>query len=281
MGQEITKALLETIDRYIKGELSADQLSAFEEAMEKNPALKEEVSLQQQLFNTLDDKSTDWHLLEEDHEDKRQQELKQKLNNPEYQSLSKKIQHLGQEYVHKPPAKKKVLLNRFKRFIPAAAVILFLVVGGTMYLIKSNQSLDRYYYAHANWNTELPSFAEKGTAKNNFVKAEDLFKAEAYLEAIQLFVAIQQVDELYPYSLLYIGAAYANLNKDQQALDTFNKLTQMDAFAENSRGLWYATLIHLKQNDRDKALEVLNIILSDSNNYHYKEAKRLLEQLKH
>ena len=278
MEHHLTNALLETIDRYIKGELEAKELLAFEAKMKENAALKEEVLLQQQLFNTLDDKTTEWTLLTEDRKHRLQQELKQKLNTPEYQSISEKIQHIGQEYIQELPPKKSLLI-RYKRLIPAAAVILFLIVAGISYTIINNQSLDRYYYKYAQWETELPSFVEKNAAESTFVEAEASFRNKEYIKAIQLFESIEEDNELYPYSLLYLGASYASSNKDMQALKTFNQLAQMDAFAESSKGLWYAALIHLKQGDKDKAVELLNIIIKDPNNYHYSQAKQLLEQL--
>ncbi|MCG8327548.1 MAG: hypothetical protein MI974_07680 [Chitinophagales bacterium] len=278
MEHHLTNALLETIDRYIKGELVEEELLAFEAKMKENAALKEEVLIQQQLFNTLNDKTTEWALYKEDPNNKLQQELKQKLNTPEYQSISEKIQHIGQEYIQELPPKKNLSI-RYKRFISAAAVVLFLIVAGISYTIINNQSVDRFYYEYAQWETELPSFVEKNATESTFAEAEASFRNKEYIKAIQLFESIEEDNELYPYSLLYIGASYASSNKDLQALKAFNQLAQMDAFAESSKGLWYATLIHLKQGDKDKAVDLLNIIIKDSNNYHYNQAIQLLEQL--
>lgn len=278
MEHHLTSALLETIDRYIKGELAEEELLAFEAKMKENAALKEEVLLQQQLFNTLNDKTPEWTLFTEDGKNKLQQELKQKLSTPEYQSISEKIQHIGKEYIQESHPKKSLSV-RYKQFIPAAAVILFLIVAGISYIIINNQSLDRFYYKYAQWETELPSFVEKNTAESTFAKAETSFRNKEYIKAIQLFESIEEDNELYPYSLLYLGASYASSDKEVQALQAFNQLAQMDTFAESSKGLWYAALIYLKQNDRDKAVEVLNIIIKDPNNYHYDQAADLLEQL--
>jgi len=275
MEFRLTQELLDTIDQYVKGELEGEKLLAFENELKQNAPLREEMIIQKQLFRAIESNNEGPDPLTDDEEN----ELQEKINSPAYQDLSKKIKHIGNEYVQNPVLEKKPLWIRFKRLIPAVAAILVIVVISTVYLTNENQSIDKYYYDNNNWDTELTSFAEKGDSKSDFVKAETFFKANDYAKAIQAFETLNQEDELYPYSLMYIGASHANLNQDQQALEAFNKLAAMKEFGESSKGLWYAALIYLKLEDRGKAIASLKEITKDSINYRYEDALGIIKEL--
>jgi len=276
MEFQLTQEMLDTIDQYIKGQLEGDKLEQFEKELEANTSLKEEMLIQKQLFETIENKNLEQGELT----DEEVNEIREKQNSADYKDLSQKIKQIGQEYVQNPVQEKKPLWIRFRKFIPAAAAILTIVIISTVYLTNDNQSFDKYYYDNVDWNTELVSLVEKGDAKSEFANGETYFKSGEFSEAIQVFGSINPEDELYPYSLMYLGASHSNLNQDQQALQVFNRLTQMKEFVESSKGLWYAALIHLKLNDKEKALESLNLITEDSNNYRHSEALKLISELK-
>ena len=274
MKFHLTQELLDTIDQYIKGELEGKKLSNFENKLKENDDLREEVMIQKQLFNAIQDKDSSDIFTDDE-----VNELKTKINSPAYQDISNKIRNIGSEYIQDPVPNKKPIWIRFKRLIPAAAAIFVLVVISTIYFTSLNPSMDQYYYDNANWESELISFSEKGDAKNAFTKAENLFKAKEFTQAVQAFENIRPEDELYPYSLMYLGAAHSNLNQDQQALQAFNKLATMSQFEESSKGLWYAALIHLKQKDKKKAISTLKEVVKDSNNYNYSKALDIIDVL--
>ncbi len=102
-----------------------------------------------------------------------------------------------------------------------------------------------------------------------------MFKNKEYKEAITTLTTIETNDEFYPYALLYIGASYEQLNENERALVSFDKLTQLTDFEEYSKGYWYKLLLYLKLNNRQKALEMKAIILENKNNYNYKKALEL------
>ncbi len=275
MEFQLTPELLDKIDQYIKGELEGDTLSAFEQELESNEALREEMIIQKRLFDAISHNSSELDLVP----NMTDKEIQEKSKNPEYQSVSDKIRATGIEFTQNNPSTKKSMGAKIMRLAPAIAAIFLVVVISTVYLVNNNQSIDQYYYDNVNWHAELISFTEKGDSKNNYASAEKFFEAKNYSKTIEALKDINPEDELYPYGLMYLGASYANLNKDQEALQVFNQLAQMNEFAESSKGLWYAALIHLKLKDEEKAKEVLNAILKDVGNYHYKDAKQILEDL--
>jgi len=270
MEFRLTQEILETIDQYVKGNLDGEQMKAFERELESNSALKEEMLIQKRLFHALENQNmaTDEAM-----------DIDKKLSNPEYQELSNKIRNIGTEYLQESSTEIKPLWVRFKQLIPAAAAILVIVIISTVYLTTMNPSIDQYYYDSVNWETELVSFTEKGDSKSDFTDGEAFFRSKEYSKAIQSFETINPEDEMYAYSLMYIGASHANLNQNQQALQAFEQLAEMREFAESSKGLWYVALIHLKLESKAKAIEMLKKISQDSSNYRYEDALKIMKEI--
>lgn len=262
MGSAITIEILEQIDRYLNGELSENETIAFEELIAKDVQLANEVSIQKQLF-ALHGKATK-NSISQEIDKEAVQLLKEKLKTEELQALSTKIRKLGQAQIIASTTNK-----RKKNYaLYAIAATIAIVFTTTLFLINATPSLDTYYKDNVNWE-ELPSFAVKGENENSFDKAEIFFKKKEYNNAITTFKTIPTNNELYPYSLLYIGASYEQLNENEKALATFDSLTKLTSFEEYSKGYWYQLLVYLKLGDREKAIEMKTIILQDKSNYNY------------
>lgn len=265
MGSNLTIEELDKIDQYLKGNLSESEHLAFEKLIVEDQELQTEVMIQKQLFeinglSTVDlpiDKANEKDVLH----------YKEQLQSKDIIDLSTKIREIGQNHIQQ---KSKAKQNYFKYYIAASIAIVF----GTFLFLNSNSSLENYYTDNVNWQ-ELPSFIDKGQPENDFTNGELLFKNGEYTKAIESFSKIDSTYELYPYSLMYIGASYDQLNKNDKAIDAFDLLSKLTSFEESSRGYWYKMLIYLKQNNKDKALEMKTIILKDSENYNYTKAKNL------
>ncbi len=265
MGMIVTAELLETIDNYLKGELSEMELSNFEKQILENKELEELVLIQKKLFevNNFDTINIERNVAsDEDYNYYKEQLLKE-----ENQELFAKIKEIGQKENQPKYGKKRGYL---KYYIAASIAIFFSVV----FVLNSNSSLDNYYYENVNWE-ELPSFVSKEQSVSNFTKAETLFRNKEHEKAILIFSSIQPDDELHPYALMYIGASYDELNKNDEALQVFDKLIKLPEFEESSRGYWYKLLIYLKENNKDKAIEMRSLILKSSSNFNYEKAKNL------
>ena len=265
MGTPITDALLEHIDNYLKGNLSESEHIAFEKQIRENKELEETVRIQKQLFELHDFKT-----LEIPSENKNQKDIthyKTQLRTKENQDLYNKIREIGIEYTEANPKRKKNYLNYY---IAASIALIF----GTFLLLNTQTSLNTYYKENVNWE-ELPSFIDKGKSDTFFTQGERLFKNKEYTKAIASFKKIEAEEELYPYSLLYIGASYDQLNQNEKALEAFDTLSQITTFQEKSKAYWYKMLLYLKQNNQEKALEMKNLITKDRNNYKYQETLQL------
>ena len=265
MGSNLTIEKLDQIDQYLKGLLSETDHLAFEKLIIEDQELQTEVMIQKQLFeiNGLPTVELPINTINE----KEVLHYKQQLQSKDIIDLSTKIREIGQNHIQQ---KSKARQNYFKYYIAASIAIVF----GTFLFFNSNSSLENYYTDNVNWE-ELPSFIDKGQPENDFTNGELLFKKGEYIKAIESFSKIDSTYELYPYSLMYIGASYDQLNENDKAIEAFDLLSKLTSFQESSRGYWYKMLIYLKQNNKEKALEMKNIILKNSENFNYNKTKNL------
>ena len=272
----LTDAILKQIDDYIKGTLTNSQRIAFEKQMEDNAALKDEVALQQELIALIGQKQ--WIHFKNTKNNEELAIIVKQLRSEKFQNASKKIRQIGIEN-YKGKAEKGQSNKRKYTFyyIPAAAMIL-LFLG--IFFMNSNTDLDNYYADYADWNNELNSFVVKSDEADDFSKGEIAFKKGDYKEALKQFNTITENDKLYPYSLMYKGAAYELSNKNELAIAAFNELIAQTSVEEHTKGYWFKLLVYLKLEDKENTKIMLDIILKDKANYKYNEALKLLEALK-
>lgn len=104
--------------------------------------------------------------------------------------------------------------------------------------------------------------------------AMDEFNNKNYTNTISILERIKDNNSVY----FYIGVSYMNLEYHEKSIIYFNKVLDNDnIFYSNT--LWLLSLNYLANGDLDKCKEMLNIILEDSGNYKYDEAKSLMKKL--
>ena len=271
MAIELTEQLLAQIDGYLKETLSAAEKEAFEQRLQNEPELQEEVRLQQQLFDIIGKEQ--WHTIERLQYEDRITKLKSKLRSSEYQNLSANLRNAEKAYL-----KEQTTINPFKKYYRYIAVAAAIIIFFGIYITQTIVSLRSYYETYVNWS-DLPSFVEKGQEQNTFLQGEEAFKQKNYTEAIAHFQKILPTDELYTNSLVYIGAAYDLLDENDKAIATFQKLASVDDKYERSRGNWYIAMLYLKMENKEKAISLLRTLTKDADSYNYEEAKVLLDTL--
>lgn len=270
MDSEMNEIVLGQIEQYLKGELTGEELRSFEEQLAANENLKEEVALQRQLVGVFSD--DDWISIDTEERNEEIRKRSKLLKGEELQGLSATIRAIGKEHVQEQSNKR--YNSRYFYYVAAAAVIAIICVFWSTY----QNSLDSYYGNYVSWN-ELPSYTEKGTVSSNFEQGVTAFKQKEYPKALALFEGVTREHELYPLNLIYLGATYELMGKNEEAIQRFEELTALNTFAEHSKGYWYQLLIYLKTNQEEKAKEIIKVILSDKSNYRYNDALQLKEEL--
>lgn len=268
MGRILTIEMLEKIDLYLKGVLDESEKYSFEQLLKEDEELREEVAIQKQLYKIQGFETTSF--TEKNKNIEELSKYKDKLRSKEHVDISNKIKEIGRQHLEEKlnVKKKKSLL---KYYVAASIAIILL---SSILLLTVNSNLENYYESNVAWE-ELPSFLDKGNETSDFTKGESFFKKEDYKAAISIFNMISTESELYPFSLMYLGASHDKLNQNEKALEAFNKLSELQSFQEHSRGYWYSLLIYLKQNNKEKALEMKAKILENENNYNYQKTLEL------
>ncbi|MDH7446967.1 hypothetical protein [Aquimarina sp. 2201CG14-23] len=265
MGEEMYMR----IEKYLSGSMSTEEVIQFQEEMNVNPSLDEEVGLYRainlHLSNTVDEDTL--------YSTKYKSELEKYIKSNEGKKIKENLLNARteQQYNLKPGKSNK----RFLYFlVSTAAAIVFVFIF--LFMKKSEQELYAEYYKVE----ELPSFASRSaqptllsTARTNFRKAnfeESLLNFNEYITA--------NTEDLDPLVYIYTGLIYAEKNNLKKALEQLTLLEKSDTL-DSSRSLWYKALIFLKFEKKIQAENMLHLILKDSNNFKYNEAKELLEKI--
>ncbi len=258
----------EIIESYLNDVMSKEERTAFEDKMQEDKALKEEVLICKALQESFNE--NDWHKLDRDEETLKT--MKGNLRSSEFQNLSKMIRETEQTYL-KTKSRKPKLSRRYAYLGIAASIILFISI---VFPFMFNNTLGDYYNEYEDWG-DIPSMTEKGA--EGVLNIETLYASKKYGEIISYYETnTEATDVLEPYSLMKVGFSYFHNDQYKEALETFDVLIKLDSL-ESSRGYWYKLLVYLKEENAMKAKETLSIIISNKNNHNYKEAVVLSKKM--
>ncbi|WP_299768950.1 hypothetical protein [uncultured Dokdonia sp.] len=272
MSQLFEDKRQQEIEAYIQGIMSQEQLAIFEEKLANDKDLQEDVLLQESLRDSF--REDNWATVPNDTTNETLQELKTKLRDDSYTSISKTIKEVGVDYQQKMLNEEKKQGKRlYYRMAIAAMVILLCALP---FLINSQLHSD--YDQYANWDS-LPSLREKGDTQAKIIEGESLYLSGNYEEAIQYLKAnIDTSDPYYSYALIYLGASYFQIDKLEEAHQAYDALIATNTL-QSSYGYWYKLLMYLKVENTEKTNEMLTLILSNPDHYNYTKAKEIQEGL--
>jgi hypothetical protein len=272
MASRLTEKLLADIERYLKSEMTGIELTMFENNLKEDAELRSELRLQIELSEAMGNEG-DYSLFKQKLNREEIDKLKSKLRSKEYQDLSANIRNAEEVYFSEQSPSRS-FKKYYRYFAIAGMIILFFGI----YFSQMNTSYNSYYEANVDW-TELPSFVEKGQQKDAFAKGEIAFKKEDYKAAAEQFAIVETSYDLYTNSLIYLGASYDKLDQNDNAIAAFQKLAAVDESYESSQGYWYEAMMHLKMNNKEKAITALQKSVEKETNFKYQEAKVLLRKL--
>ncbi|MBQ4822808.1 hypothetical protein [Aquimarina sp. MMG016] len=257
------------IDDYLSGNMSTSEKKAFEERLDTDPALAEELILQKDMLSIYEDQ--EW--LEGDKNALKTEEAKQLksfFESEEASDLKTTIREVVSENKYKP-------YNKSFWFIGIAASIALLITI-SLFVFKDN-SYDKLYVEYIRIE-EIPSLVTRGVDNNKLLEdAQLLFEEKKYQQAISIFTSYQSNNNsIEPLSYIYLGVAYLELKDFDNALNQFELLKTSNTL-QSKKANWYKAMVYLKENKKRKLVNILKGILSDENNYKFKEAQKLLEKI--
>ncbi len=144
--------------------------------------------------------------------------------------------------------------------------------------------LNEIYSDNSSWD-DLPSMTTKseaatGTLLTESMKVEKLFKENKFEATIDLCSAINKnAQKINPNVLLYQGVSQLELNRYEDALKTFTLLSESNTL-DFHKGYWYQSLVYLKQGNKEKAIEALELVRSKKDNFMFEKAGSILKELK-
>ncbi|WP_299432714.1 hypothetical protein [uncultured Aquimarina sp.] len=251
------------IEAYLGGDLNSEEKKQFELIMSDDIELQKKVKLANEINHHL--KEENW-LSDEDKNSSSRKEIEDYIKSDEATKIRSKILDAGKRYKN-PQSKFKS-----KRLIAAVAAIFVVALLSTVLFIRNSSTTDLYakYYS----DNDLPSLLKRSGQNDFLSKGIKSFKANEYETAITFFKEyLKENDDPILYS--YIGISYLEIGNTNKALINFDKLLNSSSI-DNSKALWYKSLMYLKINDTIKLRKTLSKIIKDSTNFNYKKAQDLL-----
>lgn len=163
-----------------------------------------------------------------------------------------------------------------KWYLAAASIVIFIAIG---FFWNSNRDtperLFSEYYKVAS-NTSNP-IVRTNNEVNETTRAFLAYENADYRRAQKLFEKVYSSSnnsEL----LFYEAMCYLEIGENQLAIDTFTEHISLDDRLKG-KSKWYLALAFLKVDMKDKAVWILEDIISNKSNYNFDKAKKLRGRL--
>ncbi len=245
MQDNSTNDIMETLIRYMDGELNAIEQTATENRLQQDGALQERYQ----------------HLLA----------AKRAIRS---QGLRQQVQSIQQEYLkeskaEEKPAARQIKQSSFLKMAMSVAAVLLLVVAGIglfEYTTTNRQSL----YNDAYIAYQLP--VSRGSEKPGNLDA--LYASQNYSGVIESFNRKAEKDQK---NYFLAGQSYLHLNDATHAITAFQNVEAINSkstekyFAQETD--YYLALAYLNANQIEAAEKQLDKIVSDKNHLFYNRAK--------
>lgn len=170
-----------------------------------------------------------------------------------------------------------VRMNSRKWWYAAASMLALCAVAATLYLQTprnvSNDSLFTQYY-----NSE--NIVDQTRGDQNIVEAVVKFQQKDFKMASELFKNILDKDNSNIAVWFYYGISNIETQNYDNAIKAFNTIIGQNDNLYIEHAEWYLGLCYLKNNQKDKAIDQFAEVASNSENFHQKEARDILEKLK-
>jgi Tetratricopeptide repeat len=239
------------INRYLDGEMNAEELKAFEAAMLQDAELQNEVALLRDVNTTL----------------------KTKLHPDEHEiALRSSLKNLNAEYFSNNPQQAKIVpLNR-RKWMSAIAAVFVLALLLTVWQPWKKEDLYKQYA-----DIQMPGIAERGSATDSLLKqAVENFNNKKFAEAIPAFEIVLKDSSQNAFVQYYYAIALQQSGNIEKARTQLSELYNGGSIFRNDAA-FYMALGYLKEKNKDACKVWLNKIPADAGPY--SKAQELLRKL--
>ncbi|WP_456437981.1 tetratricopeptide repeat protein [Psychroserpens sp.] len=222
-NSNISQEQLETIERYINGTMSPEELKAFETQLEDNPDFKIQVN-----------------------------DIITLLTGIETQSLKEQLDEFHKDIQKQPSQKKspKIYYLQFRKLVAAASIIIAL---GSFWFYNQN-STDRLYSKYFTPDPGLPT-TMSGNSNYEFYDAMVNYKQGDYKTAIEKWDVLKTKTPNNDTLNYFLGVAHLANENEVNAISFLEKTIQNKAFPLVNDAYFYLGLAHLKEDNIELAKE--------------------------
>ena len=244
---------LETIEKYIDGELEGQELLDFEYLLSTDPDIKSEYELSM--------------------------EINQSVMEDDVMALRETMEYMYEDDTQEQRTPN--LFTRRKFYYAAASAALLLATGGIIQKmsnpdLSSDVVFDKYY---APYDVTVTYRSGNTEVDRVLLSALEQYEEQDYEQAIQLFEKVLDKGKSNMALNLYSGIAYLEEEKYQKATSSFNDIISDEDNLFIEQAEWYLSMCYLKTENLDKARLVLNKIIEEES-YYKDKAKEVLRDLK-
>ncbi|WP_178986038.1 tetratricopeptide repeat protein [Winogradskyella helgolandensis] len=238
-------------EAYLAGDLSEDDVVAFNERLNSDAQFKEAFEIYKDLSSSLE------------HQIGNEREIFDFKANLDVIS-SQHFNAIHDEELGIKPAPK----TSFYKYAVAASVVILL--GFFIFNQFGGPKYEDYN------NFDPISLTVRSADNTNFSKAEQSFNSKNYEEAIRAFNVILEDDFTNLEIQLYKGIALVETNQFKEADIVLNKITNGNT-AYRNKAKWILALSYLKQDNTSASIKILKTIPNDAEDY--TSAQKLLNEL--
>ena len=239
--------VLSYIEDYFTGRLSATEKQAFEDKCAADPAFAGEVAF---YISTRD-------------------RLKQELHQQKKNEFDKLYTQLA--------AQPKPLIRRIYPYIAAAAACLILFIGWRLFFAQPSMQNIAGNYVESNLKTLGVAM---GGQQDNLRQGVAAYNNGDYDQAERVFKSVSLADPGNPDPIQYLGQTYLLMERYDEAIVQFDKLSQNTALYSNP-GPFYKAIALMKRaqkGDREQARQLLQQV-ARNRLAGYKEAEAWLKKI--
>jgi len=245
------------IEKYIKGDLTPEELDAFKSLLKNGKNFADDVNLYKDIESTLTSRAN---------------------NQEEANKLKNTLENLGKDFIIDPnkdegsnsvkdTSIKVFKLQRFSKYLVAASLVLL----ATIFWLKNENPA---YEDFANY--EYVDMVVRGNFNKTVVKAQNAFNIKDYENALKAFNILLENDNSNAEFQLYKAICLVELDKFNEADAIYKKIRNGKSIYKN-KAIWYLALSKLKQKEYASCKKVLKDLPNDAEDFEM--AKKLLDKL--
>ena len=250
----------EEIDKYLNREMSADELSDFENKLRLNKAFAEEVKLNREIKEALNETDVlEFHAqLESIY-----MELKAEEKTSEEKRKGSKILHLSYT----------------KWYYAAASITLLFGIATLLFMLLRPSLNERLYSQYYNpYDASNIVRSDKNKNIDKFQNAIELYNSKEYDKSWSLLKEETSLNPNNMRAYIYRGTSAMEVNNFEDAIKCFQSIITDNSSLYIEQAEWYLALCYLKIDENEKAIEIFKKIES-KDGFYKKQAGILLKDL--